>query len=259
MIHRRMRNSFLSFFMALVLLSAAFAQEMAALPDEQVTERLSFVQNALSSAQPGAKVWWYGWISAYSAGTIVQWSLAKAHWNDTKWDKSSPVPHKVRDRGFAEDMLVGGATTALGIGGLLIDPFIPAYGPNKLRLMPEGTPEERRTKLLKAEELLRQCAQREKDGRSWTTHLLNIGVNVAAGLATTAAFHRPWTDGLITFAAGEAVSLLNIYTQPRRAIRDLRNYEIRYRGRQDACIQEPSDRKWFFSVYPGGFSAGIRF
>ena len=251
------RCSCLVFFIVLVSLSATYAQNKAALSDEQVKERLSFLENALHSAQPGAKVWWYGWISAYSAGAIVQVSLAGAHWNDFKWE--GIPPRKVSDRDFAEDMLVGGVTCALGAGGLLINPFIPAYGPNRLRHMPEGTPEERRIKLLKAEEILRKCARREKQGRGMLTHMLNLGVNATAGLVTAVGFHRPWHDGLITFATNEAVSLLNIYTQPRRAIRDLRSYEAGNLGGQGTNIERPPGLKWVFSIYPGGFTVKIQF
>jgi hypothetical protein len=249
------RFSCLAFFTAFVSLGAVYAQETAALSDEQVKERLSFLENTLLSAQPRAKTWWYGWISAYSAGAAVQGVLAKSHWNDTKIDNSQTV----RDRGFAEDMLVGGATLAVGVAGLLIDPFLPAFAPNRLRSMQENTPEERRTKLLKAEELLRQCARREKEGRGWRTHLLNIGVNAAAGIVTVAAFHRPWSDGLVTFATGEAVSLLTIFTQPRRAVRDLNDYEARCLGNHAAYIAEPSDRRWTFGLYPGGITLRLQF
>lgn len=243
-----------------IILPAAYAQDKAALSDDQVKERLSFIEKALDSGQTCAKVWFYGWIAAYSTGAAVQWGLSIAHWNDVKPADDSPNAPEVRDRTFAQDMLVGGTTTALGICGLWLDPFLPAYGPNQLRSLPENTPEERRAKLLRAEGLLRQCAQREKDGRGWLNHLLNMGVNAAAGLVTVLVFDRPWTDGLITFAAGEAVSLLNIYTQPRRAIRDLKNYEIKHWGQQGAYIPEaPSDNKWTFSLYPGGISLGLRF
>ncbi len=174
-------------------------------------------------------------------------SLSAANWN-TK-DK----------RDFAEDMLVGSATFALGVGGLLIDPFVPAYALRKMRLMPESTPEERRVKLLKAEGLLRECARREKDGQGWLTHLLNLGANIAGGLVTIYVFDRSWSDGLMTIALGEAVSLLNIYTQPRRAIRDLHNYEIKYLGNQGVPIAKPGENHWFFSVYPCGFSVRLQF
>lgn len=241
------------------LSGAVRAQDAVGPSDEQVKERLSYLENALYSARPAARTWWYSWISAYSAGTVVQLGLAASHWKDTKPESDSPGAPRVRDRKFAEDMLVGGATTALGLGSLLFDPFVPAYGANALKRLPGSTPEERRTKLLRAEEILRQCAAREKKGRGLTTHLLNIGVNAVAGIVTSAAFHRPWTDGLATFAAGEAVSLLNIFTQPRRAIRDLRQYEARVQGGSVALASPPPGRDLYFSLSPRGISLGVRF
>lgn len=240
-----------------ISVGTAYPQEKQALADERVKERLSFIENALYAGQPRAKFWWYGWISGYSAGAVLMGSLAAAHWNDQKLDPLTQ--RKVSDRGFGEDMLVGGATFALGVGGLVIDPFVPANGPNRLRAMPEGTSEERRLKLQKAEELLRECARREREGHGWVTHLLNLGANAAAGLVTVLAFNRPWSDGLLTFASGEAVSLLNIYTQPRRAISDLDNYEIKYLGKQGAYLDPPEEHSLYFSRYPGGFSLVVRF
>jgi hypothetical protein len=85
-------------------------------------------------------------------------------------------------------------------------------------------------------------------------------VNAAAGIVTAAAFHRPWTDGLVTFAAGEAVSLLNIFTQPRRAIRDLAGYEALVRGGGSVAVTAPPPgRDLYFSLSPGGISLGVRF
>jgi hypothetical protein len=247
----------MALFVLSVSLGTAFSQETRALSDEQVKERLAFIENALYSGQSRAKTWWYGWLAGYSAGAVVMGTLAAVHWDDTKSDPQTG--QVVQDRGFAEDMLVGGATFALGVGGLLIDPFDPAYGPNELRAMPESTVEECRLKLERAEELLRECARREKDGRGWLTHLLNLGVNAAAGLVTVLAFDRSWSDGLITFATGEAVSLLNIYTQPRRAARDLENYEIKYRGKQGAYLRTTGESRFYCHLSPRGLSLGLRF
>jgi len=256
-----LKRSFLLALLPAVLLAGVLRAQDAAPPtDDQVLERLSFIAKALDAAQPRAKIWWYGWISAYSAGTVVQGGLALAHWDDVKTDEAARPPRTVRDRGFAEDMLVGGATTALGVGGLLIDPFLPAYGPSRLRSMLEATAGERRAKLAAAEDLLRRCARRENEGRGWRTHLLNLGVNAAAGVVTAAAFDRPWTDGLMTFAAGEAVSLLTIYTQPRRAIRELEDYEIRFMGRPGNVRARPAEgATWIVGRVPGGISLSIRF
>ena len=256
---RRTLKVLLAVVMAILIQNAVFAQESSGLTDQQVADRLGFVEISLSTGQPGASFWWYGWIGTYSAATAVQWSLAGAHWNDKKWDSSSSVPKKVRDRGFAEDMLVGGATTALGLGGLLIDPFVPATAFNRFRQLPDGTPEERQAKLTKAEDLLRRSAERERRGRGWTTHLVNIAVNAAAGVVTSAAFHRPWKDGLATFAIGEAVSLANIFTQPTRANRDWHNYQVRFQKKPGVMLAVRRDRKWYLSACPGGIRMGMNF
>jgi hypothetical protein len=251
------RSFWIAWLVLGIFLGAAYPQETQALSDEQVRERLDFIENALYSPQPRAKTWWFGWIAGYSAGAVVMGSLAADRWKDMKRDPQTG--EKIPDRGFAEDMLVGSATFALGVGGLLIDPFVPAYGPNRLRGMSEATSDECRLKLQRAEELLRECARRERNGRGWLTHLLNLGANAAAGLVTVLAFDRPWSDGLLTFATGEAVSLLNIYTQPRRAIRELENYEVRYMGKQRAYFKRPGERRFYFGLNPGGFSLGMRF
>jgi hypothetical protein len=240
-------------FVAALVLAAgltggALAQPASALSDEQVRERLDFLQNALHSGQPRAKLWWYGWIAGYSGAAVAQGVLAAANWKDDKEDNE-----------FAQDMLVGGATCALGSAGLLISPFVPATGPGSLKRMPEETPEERRAKLVRAEELMRECAEREKKGRGWLTHGLNLGVNVAAGLVTVLAFDRPWSDGLLTFAINETVSLLNIFSQPRRAQRDLKNYEVRYQGKPGAYREAEASASWFFAVGPGLVTIGLRF
>jgi hypothetical protein len=234
---------------ALVLLlanvAAVRAQETA-LPDDQVKERLAFITKALEDGQPSARRWWYGWIAGYSAGAVTMGVLAATDW------KSEPDA----DNSFAQDMLVGSATFALGVAGLLIDPFTPAKAATKLRPLPETSAAERLAKLKRAEELLRESARREKSGRSLTTHLLNAGVNAAAGVVTVAAFDRPATDGLVTFAIGEAISLLNIFSQPMRATRDLKRYEAGFPA--PAAANSPR-LTWSLGVFPGGISFRMQF
>jgi hypothetical protein len=248
-------KSFASIVLVILLanLSVAFAQE-ASPTDEQVKARLAFISGALNAGQPHAKTWSYGWIAAYSAGAVAMGVLAATNWNEPEIVTFALVPEP--DRGFAQDMLVGSATFALGVVGLVIDPFVPATAARKLRPLPEATSVERLAKLQRAEELLRQCARREKDGRSLKTHLMNAGVNAAAGVVTAAAFKRPWTDGLITFVTGEAVSLLNIFTQPMRATRDLKRYEAGDLG--DSGVSTPA-RTWSLGVWPGGLSFRLQF
>jgi hypothetical protein len=240
MIHSQ-RVAAILLLIGLVSGAGAFGQQ-AALTDRQVTERLAFITSALEAGQPRAKTWWYGWIGAYSAGAIAGGVLAAANADN--------------DSSFTEDMGAAGGTCALGVVGLLIDPFTPATAAKKLRALPETSPAERRAKLARAEELLRRCARRERSGRSLTTHLLNAGVNAAAGAVTVAAFDRPFADGLVTFAIGEAVSLLNIFSQPMRAARDLKRYEAGYPA---AAAPAAPRATWSLSVRPGGLSFRLQF
>jgi hypothetical protein len=245
--------------LALALISILVAATTATAqvgPDAGVKERIDFIQGALDAAQPGAQAWWFGWIAAYGAGTIATGTLAGLNWNNFRREPGNLHYRKVRDRAFAEDMLVSSVTFALGVGGQVIFPFKPAYLPDRLRAMPETGAAERRAKLSRAEEILRECAQQEREGWGWLPHTLNLTVNIGAGLVTVFAFRRPWTDGLITFATGEAVSLLNIFTQPRRAIRDLARYDEKYRG--GAAARE-DEQHYFFALCPGGIMAGTKF
>ena len=234
---------------------AAYAQD-AALSDDQVQQRLAFIATSLQDGQPAARRWWYGWIGAYSAGAVGMGVVAA-----TSWKKQPDVgmlavlPVEV-DNSTAQDMLVGSGTFALGVVGLVMDPFTPANAAKKLRAVPDGTPQERLAKLRQAEELLRKCAKREKSGRSLTTHLLNAGVNAAAGVVTVAAFDRPATDGLVTFAIGEAVSLLNIFTQPMKAARDLKKYEA---GAFAGASSGRPETQWSLGFCPGGVTFRLSF
>ena len=233
----------------------ARAQETSTLPDEQVKGRLNYIEGVLKAGQPRAGTWYYGWIAAYSVGAVAGGFLAASHWTDTKVEGGETV----RDREFAEGMLVGGSTFLLGVVALVIDPFTPATAPKKLGKLPEGSAEERQAKLRQAEELLRKCARREMSGRSLTTQLLNVGANAVAALVTKSVFHQSWSNTLITFATGEAVSLLNIYTQPMRATRDLKDYEAKYLGQKGAPGLALQDRKWTLSAWPGGLTFRLEF
>jgi hypothetical protein len=229
-----------------VIPSGTARAQGTALSDEQVKERLGFITDALKAGQPRAGTWYYGWTAAYGAGAVVLGFLAGSHWHDTKLEGTETVA----DREFAEGMLVGGATFALGVGGMLIDPFVPARAPRKLAALPEGSPVERAAKLKRAEDLLRECAARERRGRSLTTHLLNLGANAAGAVVTKFGFNQSWGSALVSFALGEGVSLLNIFTQPTRATHDLASYEAKYLAGKGGVALPQAERRWTLSAGP---------
>ncbi len=79
------------------------------------------------------------------------------------------------------------------------------------------------------------------------------------GLTTVLAFNRPWTDGLITFGESEAVSLLNIFTQPRKNLKALKGYEAKYKGGDSTGYGDGYDNEIFFTLVPGGVGIGMKF
>ena len=234
---------------------SARGQQAAALSDEQVTERLAFIESALEAGRPRAETWYYGWLGAYSVGSLACGIVAGTNWANTKIVDGQAV----KNRKSAEGMLINGVVLLLGVGDLVVDPFKPALVSGELRALPASSAEERRAKLERAEKMLRDCARRETYGRSLTNHLLNIGANAAGAVILKAAFKQSWGDALVNFASGEAVSLLTIFTQPTRATRDLKAYEAKYLGKGGAVLPAPAERKWSLSVGPGGLTFRYEF
>ncbi len=255
--------------------TAAFAATPAALPDAQVKERIAYIQGALDAAQPSAQAWWYTWIALYSTGAVVQGTLAGVTWKGDKFerDRHYLYARKVWSKTMSHDMLVGGLTCAVGLGGKLIFAFEPAYLPNRLRRMPDSTPAERLAKLTAAEDYLNRCAVQEIDGWGWRTHLLNLGVNLGAGLSICLTrvycLNKSWKrgawDGFLMFVQGEAVSIIDIYSQPRHAIRDRDAYEARYKKGKlvTSNLYGPDPLpEIFVGLCPGGsygMTVGMRF
>jgi hypothetical protein len=60
------------------------------------------------------------------------------------------------------------------------------------------------------------------------------------------------------FALGQLVSEVQIFTQPMKAVRDLREYERRPDFGHASAVgaEHPT---WYVSATPGGFAVGCRF
>lgn len=225
-----------------ILAGSAAAEEGRNLSDREVTGRIEFIQNALDEGQHAATLWWDGWLVGYSVATFGQ----VASQSGTNSEKQN------------QDLLVGAVTTGLGAVGQLVYPLDAGRVSAQLRAMPGDTPEARQAKLAAAEGFLHRSAAQEALGRSWKTHAISGVVNLAAGLVVWRHYDRPARDGLLTFALGQLVSEVQIFTQPTKAVRDLRAYEARSDfGRGGATGSTRST--WYVSATPSGFLVGCRF
>lgn len=230
-------------FLMIILFSLSIplrAQE--ALSDSETAERLKLIQDMLSDGRKDASLWWNGWLLGYGLATAAQGAVFFA---------SDHQPTR-------QDMALGAVTTLLGMAGQLIAPMTPASAPRKLKVLPEDTPEERTAKLTEAEKLLKASAKREMEGRSWKNHALTGAVNLGTGLVVWLGFKRSVWEGLANFALNTAVTEIQIWTQPIRAIRDYEDYARGTRTEQGAESSRPG---MVFSLYavPGGLGMSIAF
>jgi len=226
----------------LFLTVGATAQDAVSPTDTEVTNRVSFIQDALDGGQKAANLWWYGWFGGYSAATVGQLAVYSGS-NDEKQ---------------RQDMLVGSVTTALGAAGQIVFPLQAGRFASRLRVMPAATPEQRRSKLASAESFLRQAAAQESFGRSWKTQALATALNLAAGLTIWLHYDRPASDGLVTFAIGQLIWEAQIFSQPMKAVRDLQEYDRRT-DFDHVSTAPGSGRTWYVGVSPAGFVVGCRF
>ncbi len=207
------------------------AQNSGSPPDAEIAARLQFVEHALDTGQQAVDRWWCGWLVGYGAAGIVQTSLAVV----------------VDDSHQQQDLAIGALTSLVGAAGQFVFPLQAGRFARTLRMMPDGTPDQRRAKLTKGEAFLEKAAEQEAFGRSWKSQASSLAVNGGAGLATSLLFDRPARDGLITFAIGQAVSELQYFTQPMKAVRDLAAYR-RQRGHFAGAPLSRARASWSLSL-----------
>jgi len=241
-IEYRTQSLIISILLAFVLFQSSQLTAQIEIPDSMVTDRIQTIQKMLYQGKRNADLWNYGWLAAYSAGTIVQGVVYFT--ND--------------DKNIRQDMALGGITSALAGIFQLIDPLEVGKKAKILNRLPESTAEERLKKLSDGEELFQSIALREKRGKSWQIHALNGAVNLSSGLITWIGFKRTPLDGLVNFALNSAISELQIFTQPTRTLKDYQNYCQQYHSEISALTYKPKP-SYYVCAFPGGFSLKVVF
>lgn len=188
----------------------------------------------------GARVWWYAWLTGYSAATAGQ----------------AAVYFSSDDKRLRQDMALGAATTFLGAMNQLITPIDPK--PLNYPSYREYISGEKPMSPEQAEELLKKLAAWEKKGRSWKTHALAGAVNLGSGLITWLGFKRTIWDGVANFALNTAVTEAQIWTQPTRALKDYERY-LRECHTEEGMAPVSPESELTVSVFPGGIAIRLDF
>lgn len=158
----------------------------------------------LSDESTRARRWVVGWTITYGALTAVQ-----------------AIPaFIVDDRGLRADLVVGAATSAIGLLGVaVLPPQVLASHTTLSRELGDGSLADACVAGLRADQLRAAAVDDEVFATGPVMHAANALVNIAAGLVLGLAYDR-WTSGAITAASGIAIGEVQILTAPTR-LRDV--------------------------------------
>lgn len=137
-----------------------------------------------------ARVWFWGFTAAYALAAVAQTTFALL----------------VDDDGLRVDAVVGAASSALGVGGMIISP-VPRVWRAANRARAGGD----------LDLAIAEAAEAERQGRAWYNHVLVGVVSVAAGLTLWLGYDRP-VSAIINFAEDLVIGELNLFLIPTRSM-----------------------------------------
>jgi hypothetical protein len=221
----------------LVISSQAFAQTVSNLNDDNIAERLKFIQHELNDEKVYATAWTGGW-TAFNAGSSAYFYYAAAKTNN----KASKVTN----------MVIGVGSTLATIGNI-VTPMVSMYAPHFLDAMPETTHEQKVAKLAKAEEYLKYGSDLEKFGTSWIAQSINVATASAGAFVVGSVYRKtmknagknPTKEAIIIFCECFASGELQILSQPMQLVSAQTRYSQKY-GKSD----DTTSHMVTFFVYP---------
>lgn len=222
----------LVFIFPTAMWAAEVRPELSALGDEEISQRLHFIEQRLDDGRRHANYWQLGWSGFYAVSGAVQGASAI----------------RTDDGDNRANYIVGATKSALALTTQLLRPLGARLGADEIRAMPGESRVDRLRQLGRGEDLLRQNAERAGERTMWKTHLTSLAVNLAGGAAIWAFGDSK--DALISVASGIAFSELAIWTQPGRAITDLEDYKNKFPGYH-------SQRKFSWHLFPTKQGAGV--
>ena len=209
----------------------ADAPAIPATSDEAaVRDRLTFLEHEFDQNKFYSRAWWTTWISVFGASTVGHGILAL-----TSGDcpKNNVRAHSLCDAQV--DYIVGGITSGMGTGGMLIFPYPQRYAQRKLAKMPENTASERLAKLLQAEKYMYGAAEADVRGKNWLPHTLTVIVTTSSGGILWGLFEIP-EKAIPRAIMGATVGETKVLTQSRASWRSWKKYTDTFGARTDEGV-----------------------
>lgn len=226
------------FVVGILLMSASFvaADQRTRLNDEDIEQRLAFIEQRLNEGRTSARTWQYGWSGFFAASAVLQgYNAIQSNNSDNETNYT-----------------VGAIKSSAALALMLVRPLPAVDGAAPLQTMPSSTPEQKEARLKAAEYLLHTNARRAHERTSWSRHLMAIAVHFIGSTAIFALGDAK--DALVSNLTGVAISQAHIWSQPSRAIDDLADYE-----RQFPTAAASDETTWQLTPIRGGLGITIRF
>lgn len=200
--------------------------QIAELTDDEVSERLLFIDQELHSARGPTRAWFTTWIVLLGGATVLQTTGAFL------------LPKK----DLRIDAAIGATGTAVAMLPLTLLPRRALTAADQFDT-DRGAPNAR-ARLCAAEKLLEGAAEDAAGGASWLAHVTGDAAAIAFGLVQWLAFKHP-LPGAMTAVGGSAGNEILVLSQPTRVVNAWQIYREVYRKET-----EVAHLKWDWAVTP---------
>jgi hypothetical protein len=204
--------------------STGLTRNPRGLSDDELDERLDFLENRLDDGERYAKIWQYGWTGFYSIGIVYGVGKSITCCSNKKSGPANSVRKKRNEQRVT--YIVTAVKSTIGTSRLLLTRHPGRNGADEMRAIEGDSREAKLERLAVGEGVLQAVAKRAKQRTDWRAHAGNIGLNLV-GAAFTFGFGRE-SDAWESLGVGIGVGTLNILTAPKRGIQDLEDYETRF-------------------------------
>ncbi|MFW5876738.1 MAG: hypothetical protein ACOCXM_08370 [Myxococcota bacterium] len=217
------------------------------LNDDEVESRYQKIYRSFEQQQKHGRWWYLGWLSFFTGTIGVNTTLAFLDGGE-------------RRPGYIANVIGAG----LSLLSFTIFPrtgILSGFGAKRLRAMPAKTSEQRRERLVRAEEMLEKSAFRQKLGTSFLTHAQGYAWGLGAGLVVGLKFDD--TLGALTLGlAAPAVNEARALTTPTQSIAAWESYRTGVKHCMASPLRDypprPTEPSLDLTAGPGNVSVTLR-
>jgi hypothetical protein len=186
-------------------------EDLSSLSDDEISRRIDFLSDRLDDGRHHAWLWNKGWGSFYGIGVLYGTYKAATE----------------KDRGHRADAIVSLTKASIGLTRIYFGKLSAENGADPVRAIPSHTRPLLESKLLEAKKQMAVNARRAHERYSLKAHAISWGLNILGGVIIWQVYGED-NLGAISTGMGIAVGELIFFSQPGRALKDVKAYDRRF-------------------------------